>query len=198
LCRFPAKIARYWRDGVTMRTRRQMIAASLHTLAAVTVWPSTALSGPLGLDRESRKFARQMFDEYVALYNQGDPAFGRFFTEDIVLETSPMIIGRQAVIDYVVALRHCLAETVRIERFAAVGEETCTAQMLTQMTCTRDLPVTAFEGLFGQAVRAGQVLRHRSVVTYGIREGRFMFIRGGPPIEATGWTWPTQLRLRSS
>jgi hypothetical protein len=50
------------------------------------------------------------------------------------------------------------------------------------------MPITALSGLFGKAVKAGQVLRQRGAILYGVKNGRFKWIRASPPIILQDWS----------
>ena len=62
------------------------------------------------------------------------------------------------------------------------------AQFLGEFRCVRDMPVTALSGLFGKGVKRGQVLRQRGIILYGVKNGKFKWIRAAPPIILQDWS----------
>jgi len=147
---------------------------------------SAAVSGVV-VGQDTSGMSRARFDQYVAFYNAGNPDFARFYADDIVMESSPSIIGKEAIVEFVQGLRSYLTETIRVENYAA-GTDTVTVQVLTEMRFRRPTPVTALGGLFGRSVRPGQVLRQRGLVIYGLNRGRFSYIRSGRTIGIHAWT----------
>jgi hypothetical protein len=49
------------------------------------------------------------------------------------------------------------------------------------------MPLTAMSGLFGKAVKKGQVLKQRGAILYGVVNGKFQWIRAFPPIIVHDW-----------
>jgi hypothetical protein len=164
-----------------MVTRRTTLKHALSVCAAISGWPATGASKPGAQEQEEDVFSREQFDEYVALDNAGGTSFGRYYADDAILEASPRLLGRQALVDHASALRKYLTETISVDAYAAVSGA-CSAQITAIYTCHRAMPVTALSGLLGQALRPGQALHARGTVFYQISDGRFTRIQAGTPM----------------
>ena len=46
---------------------------------------------------------------------------------------------------------------------------------------TRDIPAMVLACLLGNAAKAGRVLKQRSMLFYGVEDGRFKSVRAAPP-----------------
>ena len=176
-----------------MTSRRQVLAHTIPAMAlaagaapvlsapALAAAPRRAHAGPAG-----KAITRAEYERYIALYNACDPAFTQFYHDDVVMETVPPLIGAASVLRFTREERTYITETMSVEFY--VGDATgSAAQVVGEFRCIRDMPVTAFGGLFGRAVSKGQMLRQRGTLLYGVRDGRFTFIRAAPPIILHDW-----------
>ncbi|PNG24390.1 hypothetical protein CR492_19070 [Methylocella silvestris] len=148
--------------------------AALATQAKAACPPSGAVS-------------REQFDRYILLYNAVDPAFTQFYHDDVVMETVPPLTSAAAIRDFRNELNNYILEHITVEHY--VGDETgSAAQFLGEFRCIRDLPITALSGLFGKGVKEGQVLRQRGIILYGVKDGKFKWIRAAPPVILQDWS----------
>jgi hypothetical protein len=165
-----------------MARRREVLAAlPAMTLAAVSATATTPR------DKMSGGVSRSDFDKYVALYNAADPTFIRFYHDDVVMETVPPLKSAAAIRDFRRELGAYVIEHIAVEYYVA-DETGSAAQFLGEFRCVRDMPVTALSGLFGKAVKKGQVLRQRGIILYGVKNGKFKWIRAAPPIILQDWS----------
>jgi hypothetical protein len=168
-------------SSTTELTRRQLMLTS--PALALALAPAVASAQqPRG-----KIITRAQYDQYIALYNAGDPAFAQFYRDDAVMETVPPLQGAAAIVQFTKELRTYLTEHITIEFFVS-DEHGAASQMLGEFRCIRDMPLTAFGGLFGKAVKAGQVFRQRGIILYGVKDGKFQFIRASPPIIVQDWS----------
>ncbi len=165
-----------------MALRREFLTALPAMALAATSANAAALC-----EKSSGGVSRKEFDEYVALYNAADPTFIKFYHDDVVMETVPPLTSAAAIRDFRRELAAYVVEHVTVEYY--VSDETgSAAQFLGEFRCVRDMPITALSGLFGKAVKAGQVLRQRGAILYGVKNGRFKWIRASPPIILQDWS----------
>ena len=162
---------------------RRLAAAQALSLGALLV-PS-AYAAETSTD-DAKVMTRENYDQYIKLYNACDRHFTNFYQEDVVMETVPPLQGRQAINDFRNELRHYVIEHITVEFFVP-GSTGAAAQLLGSFSCVNDMPVTALSGLFGRAIKKGQVLKQRGAILYGVEDGRFKWIRAFPPIVVHDW-----------
>ena len=162
---------------------RRLAAAQALSLGALLV-PS-AYAAETCTD-DAKVMTRENYDQYIKLYNACDRHFTNFYQEDVVMETVPPLQGRQAINDFRNELRHYVIEHITVEFFVP-GSTGAAAQLLGSFSCVNDMPVTALSGLFGRAIKKGQVLKQRGAILYGVEDGRFKWIRAFPPIVVHDW-----------
>jgi hypothetical protein len=131
--------------------------------------------------------SRSEFDHYVSLYNAADPAFTRYYHDDVVMETVPSLTSAEAIRELRRELQAYVVEHMTVENYVA-DENGCAAQFLTELRCVRDWPTGSLSGLPGKAVKKGQVLRQRGIILYGVKGNKFKWIRAAPPIILQDWT----------
>jgi hypothetical protein len=165
-----------------MTLRREVLAA----LPAMALTAASANAAP-SRDKASGRISRSDFDKYVELYNAADPTFTRFYQDDVVMETVPPLTSAAAIRDFRRELQAYVSEHITVEYYVA-DETGSAAQFLGEFRCVRDMPVTALSGLFGKAVKKGQVLRQRGIILYGVKNGKFKWIRAAPPIILQDWS----------
>ena len=165
-----------------MQTRRTLMTQALAASAALA---ATAQAAELSVAR-SKAITRDQFDQYVALYNAADPGFTQFYNDDVVMETVPPLTSAAEIRRFRSELSCYVVETVQVEYYFA-DENGSAAQLLGEFRCVRDMPFTAMSGLFGKAVRKGQVLKQRNSILYGVVNGKFKWIRASPPIILQDW-----------
>ena len=165
-----------------MALRREVLAA----LPAMALTAVSADAAPLR-DQSSGGISRSDFDKYVELYNAADPTFTRFYQDDVVMETVPPLTGAASIRDFRRELQAYVIEHITVEYYVADATGSA-AQFLGEFRCVRDMPVTALSGLFGKAVKKGQVLRQRGIILYGVKNGKFKWIRAAPPIILQDWS----------
>ena len=164
-------------------TLRRDVLAAMPAMALAAVSAGAAPSR----DKQSGGISRSDFDQYVALYNAADPTFIRFYHDDVVMETVPPLTSAVAIRDFRRELQAYVIEHISVEYY--VSDETgSAAQFLGEFRCVRDMPVTALSGLFGKGVKRGQVLRQRGIILYGVKNGKFKWIRAAPPIILQDWS----------
>ncbi len=161
-----------------MPSRREVLTRSLPALTGAVAQPAGAVLPDVLNVPDHEIFSRAIFDDYVALYNAGDLAFTRYLTADVVMESSPPLVGRRAIADHVSALRAYVTERISVEAYSA-GRSMVMVQVLAAYRCHRDLPVTALGAPFGQALCCGQEVRIRGSLLYEVEGGRFSRIRPG-------------------
>lgn len=153
-------------------------------MLALAATAGPALAAPA---KGGRGISRAEYDRYIKLYNAADPAFIDYYQPDVVMETVPPLTSAAAIQQFRRDLSVYISEHITVEYF--VSDETgAAAQFLGEFTCVRDMPITAFSGLFGKAVKQGQKLRQRGIILYGVRNGKFTFIRASPPIILQDWS----------
>jgi ketosteroid isomerase-like protein len=160
----------------------QALAAS----AASAVLASTAQAAAQACAPKGKVITRDLFDQYVALYNAADPAFASFYADDVVMETVPPLRSAAEVLRFRKELSAYVIETIHVEHYVA-DENGAAAQFLGEFRCIRDMPLSAMSGLFGKAVKKGQVLKQRGAILYGVKNGKLTFIRAFPPIILQDW-----------
>lgn len=171
-----------------MNSRREVLTYALPAMALTATLAGCARAGDEPDCEVSPKgITREQYEKYVSLYNANDPAFAEFYNDDVVMETVPPLEGPQAILDFSADLRSYVSEHMTVEFF--VSDETgAAAQVVGEFTCHRDMPISALGGLFGKAVKQGQVLRQRGILLYGVRDGKFSFIRAAPPMILQDWS----------
>jgi hypothetical protein len=122
------------------------------------------------------------YHAYAAAFSAGDPErYGRFYTDDVVLELSSVgrIEGAQGIADFYTAMFRSVVETLTIHSLDATDERLivdCTSRF----TAIADAP----DFVVG-ALKQGDYIDVRVTVTYTLREGRVCHIkvqRGGDPV----------------
>jgi hypothetical protein len=155
-------------------------------LAASAALASTAQAAEPCVAK-SKVITRDKFDQYVALYNAADPGFTQFYNDDVVMETVPPLTSAAEIRRFRSELSSYVVETVHVEYYVA-DENGSAAQFLGEFRCIRDMPLTAMSGLFGKAVKKGQILKQRGSILYGVVNGKFKWIRAFPPIILHDWS----------
>jgi hypothetical protein len=165
-----------------MALRREVLTA----LPAMALAVTSANAAP-GCEKSSGGLSRNEFNKYVSLYNAVDPGFTQFYHDDVVMETVPPLTSAAAIGDFRRELQAYVVEHITVEYY--VSDETgSAAQFLGEFSCVRDMPTTALSGLFGKAVKKGQVLKQRGIILYGVKNGKFKWIRAAPPIILQDWS----------
>jgi hypothetical protein len=165
-----------------MLTRRTIVTQALS--AGALLAPEIRASESRA--EKSKVVTRDRYDKYVSLYNAFDPAFADFYQDDVVMETVPPLKGRAAIVAFCRELRSYVIDTLNVEYY--VADETGSAsQLLGEFLCIRDIPSTALSGLFGRAVKKGQVKRQRGHILYGVKDEKFSFVRAAPPVVLQDW-----------
>jgi len=165
-----------------MSTRRTILTA----LPAMAVL-ATEARADAPCKSEFKGITRERYDQYIKLYNDGDPAFAQFYHDDVVMETVPPLTSARAIVDFSREMRTYVIDHVRVDYYVA-DDTGSAAQFLGEFRCVRDMPITALSGLFGRAIKKGQVLKQRGIILYGVKNGKFTFIRAAPPIILQDWT----------
>jgi hypothetical protein len=170
-----------------MALRREVLAALPAMAFAVASARADSGCGKAPGGARPGGVSRSDFDKYVAAYNAGDPGFTRFYADNVVMETVPPLTGAAAIGDFRRELAAYVIEHITVEYYVA-DENGSAAQFLGEFRCVRDMPVTALSGLFGKGVKKGQVLRQRGIILYGVKNGRFTWIRAAPPFILQDWS----------
>jgi len=168
-----------------MQTRRTLMTQALAASAASAALASAAQAAEACVPK-SKVITRDRFDKYVALYNAADPTFIQFYNDDVVMETVPPLTSATEIQRFRRELGAYVIETIHVEYYVS-DENGAAAQFLGEFRCIRDMPLTAMSGLFGKAVKKGQVLKQRGAILYGVANGKFKFIRAFPPIILQDW-----------
>jgi hypothetical protein len=166
-----------------MASRRDLLA---YTLPALALAASSAKASASCADSPG-VISRERFDKYISLYNAVDPTFIQFYQDDVVMETVPPLTSAAAILAFRRELNSYIVEHITVEYYVA-DETGSAAQFLGEFRCIRDLPITALSGLFGKAVKEGQVLRQRGIILYGVKDGKFKWIRAAPPVILQDWS----------
>jgi len=168
-----------------MSTRRTILTAlpALPAMAAL----ATEARADVSCKSTFKGITRERYDQYIALYNANDPAFAQFYQDNVVMETTPPLTSARAIVDFSRELRTYVTEHITVEYYVA-GDTGSAAQFLGEFHCVRDMPLTAMSGLFGKAVKKGQVLKQRGIILYGVKDSKFTFIRAAPPIIVQDWS----------
>lgn len=167
-----------------MALRRDLLTA-LPTVAVALA--ATSANAATTCETSSGGISRKEFDRYVSLYNAADPGFTQFYQDDVVMETVPPLRSAAAIGDFRREFGAYVVEHITVEYFIS-DRNGAAAQFLGEFSCIRDMPVNALGGLFGKGVKKGQVLRQRGVILYGVKNGKFTFIRASPPIILQDWS----------
>ncbi|EIZ79131.1 hypothetical protein WSK_2318 [Novosphingobium sp. Rr 2-17] len=170
-----------------MTSRRELLSYAIPAAALTTVMAGATLPGIAQAASGGKGMPRARFNKYIELYNANDPGFTQFYDDDVVMETVPPLKGASTIGDFRKVLGTYVNEHITVEFFVS-DENGVAAQFLGEFTCVRDMPITALSGLFGKAVKKGQVLRQRGIILYGLKNGKFTFVRAAPPIILQDWS----------
>lgn len=170
-----------------MTSRRDVLSYAMPAAALMTLGVAGNAKTALAARGGAKGVSRAQYDKYIELYNANDPAFVQFYDENVVMETVPPLQGPKAIGDFRKTLSTYVNEHINVESYVS-DEHGSAAQFIGEFTCVRDMPITALSGLFGKAVLKGQVLRQRGIILYGVKDGKFTFVRAAPPIILQDWS----------
>jgi hypothetical protein len=151
-------------------SRRHILAGAAGMTAALAggLSPATsqAASACGGLTRDE-------FMKYITLFNSNDPAFIRYYHDDVVLELSGTEIKTpQGIRDFYANVKAHIHEKVEVAHF--VSDATGIAAMLpSEFKVYKDWK----DSFFRRDLKAGEVLRVISFVLYWVENGKFKQIK---------------------
>ncbi|HKJ74193.1 MAG TPA: nuclear transport factor 2 family protein [Alphaproteobacteria bacterium] len=126
---------------------------------------------------------RAQFDEYLALFNNNDPGFIKFYHPDVVLELgATQIKTPQGIRDFYAEVKAHIREKVEVNHF--ISDATgIAAELPTEFKVYRDWE----NGFFQRPLKAGEVMRTISFVLYWVENGQFKHIKSARYRQINDW-----------
>ena len=156
--------------------RRDLLAASLAGAATLVAWPA------LASEPSTFRFDRAAYDRYVALMNAGDPRVVDFYADDIKFVMG--IRGKDAVRDFYARHSPFVRESLEVLFFCSDAAGAA-AEVHSTLRCLKDCEDT---GLFGRALKAGEVMRTHGFLFYVLNpQGLIAEVKGPPPEILQPW-----------
>lgn len=116
---------------------------------------------------------REQFEQYIALFNNNDPGFIKYYHDGVVLELGAAVIRTpQGISDFYNNVKRYIRESLQIGQFIADAGGIA-VELPTEFGCYRDWP----DSFWGRPVSKGEVLRIVSFVLYRVEDGKFKHIR---------------------
>lgn len=142
-------------------------AASAFLGAGASTWP-----GAEAAEAACAAVTRAQFDDYIALFNDNDPSFVKYYHPDVVLELGDrQIRTAKGIADFYAEVKAHVKETLEIGHF--VSDRTgLAAEIPTEFRCFKD-----WDNFLGRPIEAGQVFRVVSFVMYRVEDGKFAHIK---------------------
>lgn len=129
---------------------------------------------------------RPRFQEYIEYFNADDPRYAEeFYADDVVMELGPDTYrGKREIYECFQELGAGLdGKIVSVDFF--VSDATGLAALITgELRATQDIDNPWFSP---HTIKKGSVRRQRSVVLYGVENGKFNLIRSLPPEILDDW-----------
>ncbi len=153
----------------TRTTRRDFLSAGGTGLVTGLAAASGLVAAPAHAAAASGGFTRERYDEYVALFNAGDPSFIKFYHDDVLFELANRTIkGATAIRDFYAEVRAHIHEKVEVTHF--VSDPTGVAVLLpSEFKVYKDWE----NGYFQRPLKKGEVLRIVSIGLYWVEGGKF-------------------------
>jgi len=154
------------RRDVLALGRSGMISGCMMSGIAKASPAQTPVSGCGGVTREQ-------FETYLTLFNNNDPAFIKYYHDDVVLELSGTEIKTpQGIRDFYSEVKGHIREKVELSHF--VSDATgIAAELPTEFKVYKDWE----RNFFQRPLKAGEVLRTISFVLYWVENGKFKHIK---------------------
>jgi len=140
-----------------------LVAGLTASKTAAAVTPAGACGG----------LTRAQFDEYLMLFNNNDPAFTKYYHDDVVLELPDATLkGPAEIRDFYKEVKSHIKETVEVTHF--VSDATgIAAELPSEFACFKDWS----DGYFQRDIEKGEVLRVISFGLYWVEDGKYRRIK---------------------
>jgi hypothetical protein len=131
-------------------------------------------------------FDRARFEQYIGLFDKGDPAVMAFWADDVVMHLGPHTIETpRGIYEHFTNLHESMTESNRVLFFVS-DDRWMAVKLRGEMTAVRD-----FE-MLGTQVKRGMVQRIEGVVLYELAKGRIRGIDCQPVTELNHWEYVEQ------
>lgn len=142
------------------------LVTGIAAAAGIATAPAQAATACGGMTRER-------YDEYLTLFNNGDPGFIKFYHDDVVLHLGTQEIRTpKGIRDFYAEVRAHIHEKVEATHF--VSDATGIAVLLpSEFKVYKDWE----NGFFQRPLKKGEVLRIVSIGLYWVKDGKFKEIR---------------------
>jgi hypothetical protein len=153
-------------------SRRTLLSASVTGI--VSGFAATALGSPAArADAACGGLSREQYQEYLDLFNKGDPTFIKFYAPDVVFDLgTQQIKTAEGIRDFYEPVHAHIHETVTVSQF--VSDATGIAvEMPTEFKVYKDWE----NGFFQRPLKTGEVMRTISFVLYTVENRKFKHIK---------------------
>jgi hypothetical protein len=159
-------------------SRRRVLSSAIGLAAGATLAPRISQA-----DTACGGLSRTEFMEYIQLFNANDPAFIRFYHDDVVLELGATSIQTpKGIRDFYAQVKAHIKEKVEVTHF--VSDATgIAAELPTEFRVYKDWE----NGFFQRPLKAGEVMRTISFVLYNVQDRKFRHIKSARYRQIHDW-----------